>query len=215
MQKIFIKALENTMYYRGIPVFIYKINYPYFITTCSTTSAEYINNYYAQKARSTEKYSRTVLYPQALNSARYIQGTRPFNSYTLNVDYKITYNSGCLTSLYTDTYVYMGGAHGATTRTSDTWDFKTGKQLFLSDFYSIAPGSLAKLQNNITNQITEDLKENPGSYFDDYATLVKNSFNPKSFFLVPNGFVIYFQQYDIAPYSSGLPEFEIPLRLGQ
>lgn len=212
MQKIFQKTLEDTMYYRDIPVFIYKINYPYFTTTCSTTSAQYINAYYTNNAKSTEEYCRTVLYPQALESARYIQDTRPFFSYTFNVDFNITYNSGCLTSLFMDTYMYMGGAHGATTRTSNTWNFKTGEQLLLSDFYSSTPYALSNLQKNIANQIDERLIVTPGSYFDDYKTLLKNSFNSKSFYLMPNSLVIYFQQYDIAPYSSGLPEFSIPLR---
>lgn len=30
--------------------------------------------------------------------------------------------------------------------------------------------------------------------------------------MTPDGIVIYFQQYDIAPYSSGLPEFELHFR---
>ncbi|MFU2363539.1 MAG: RsiV family protein, partial [Clostridiales bacterium] len=33
--------------------------------------------------------------------------------------------------------------------------------------------------------------------------------NFDSYYLTPKGIVIYFQQYDIAPYSSGLPEFLI------
>jgi len=47
-------------------------------------------------------------------------------------------------------------------------------------------------------------------YFDDYEKNVANYFNPKSFYLVPDGIVIYFQQYEIAPYASGIPQFTIP-----
>lgn len=212
MQKIFQKTLKDTMYYKDNPIFIYEINYPYFTTTCSTTSANYINNYYAHNAKSTEEYCRTVLYPQALESARYIPNTQPFNSYTLTVEYKITYNSDCITSLYMDTYTYMGGAHDAVTRTSYTWNFKTGEQLLLSDFYPITTYSLFSLQQNIANQIAARLKVTPDSYFDNYKTLLKSIFNPKNFYLTPKGLVIYFQQYDIAPYTGGLPEFSIPLR---
>lgn len=214
MQKIYKRTLEDTMYYNEIQVFNYKINYPYFTTTCSTTSAQYINAFYAYNAKSTEEYCRTILYSQAVDTARYIQNDRPFFSYTYIVDFSITYNLGCLTSLFMDTYMYMGGAHGSTTRTSNTWNFKTGEQLLLSDFYSLTPCSLSDLQMNIANQIAERLIETPGAYFEDYKTLIKNTFNPKSFYLVPNGMVIYFQQYDIAPYASGLPEFSISLNLG-
>lgn len=210
MQTVTPKTLEDTMHYRDIPVFIYKINYPSFLTTCSAEAAQSINEYYAYTAKSAQEYCRTVLYPQAVESARYIQDSRPFNSYTVEIDYKITYNSACITSLYTDTYTYMGGAHGETKRTSDTWSFETGEKLRLNDIYPLTPASLHRLQENIELQIRERLKVSPSTYFDDYSSLLQDFFNPNSFYLGPSGFVIYYQQYDIAPYATGLPEFLIP-----
>lgn len=212
MQTVFQKTLKDTMYYNNIPVFIYQINYPCFTTTCSTVSAENINNHYIYDAEQTEAYCRTVLYPQALDSARYLQPASPFNSYTFEVTFKITFNAGCFTSLYLDTSMYMGGAHGQTKRKSDTWDFKTGKRILLRDICRNTPDYLPKLQKSIAGQIKERLQTEPGSYFDDYEMLLQKSFNPNSYYLTPNSFVIYFQQYDIAPYVSGLPEFSFPLR---
>lgn len=204
------KELKDTMYYRNIPVFIYQIKYPFFSSTCSLASARSINKYYEQTAKEAEDYCRTVLYPQALSSAKYIQDDRPFNSYTFDMIYKITYNSGCLTSLYRDSYTYMGGAHGETKRTSETWDFKTGTQLQLNDIYPLSSASRYSLQQCMQQQAAMRLKENPGSYFDNYKTLLADSFHPGNFYLCPGCFVIYYQQYDIAPYSTGLPEFYFP-----
>ena len=52
-------------------------------------------------------------------------------------------------------------------------------------------------------------------YFEDYCKLVLDSFNPEQFYLVPRGntydLVIYFQQYDIAPYSTGIPTFQMKI----
>lgn len=210
MQTIVQKALADTIYYRNIPVFIYEINYPHFSTTCSQYSAYIINEYYNYFAEMTEVYCHTVLYPQALESVRYIQDNRPFNSYTLHVNYKITYNRGCITSLYMDTFTYMGGAHGETKRVSNTWDFTTGMEIQLNHIYPITPAFLYELQKEIGTQIAEQRKASPGSYFDNYQSLLLHSFNPESFYLLPGIFVIYFQQYDIAPYSSGIPEFSFP-----
>ena len=56
--------------------------------------------------------------------------------------------------------------------------------------------------------------KNGATYFDDYAKLIQNTFNPDSFYLFPGGVVIYFQQYDIAPYATGLPEFVLPVPPG-
>lgn len=72
------------------------------------------------------------------------------------------------------------------------------------------PESTYKLKEYIEQQIAERLKSNPGSYFDDYSSLLQTSFNPDSYYLLPGGYVIYFQQYDIAPYATGLPEFFYP-----
>ena len=195
------------MYYRYIPVFIYQINYPSFTTTCNWAAGKAVNTHYAALARSTEAYCRNVLFPQAVNDKRYVPATPPFNSYTLQADYKITYNNGCITSLYTDTHTYMGGALGETKRTSDTWDFHTGKRLELTDVYPLSPASLYRLQTSIAQQITERLKENPGSFFDDYRTLLLDTFHVNQFYLRPESGVIYYQQSDIAPYAAGLPEF--------
>ena len=64
-----------------------------------------------------------------------------------------------------------------------------------------------KVQKTIEGQIIEQLKTSPQSYFDDYAKLVAKTLNLNSFYLTPDGVVLYFQQYDIAPYAAGFPEF--------
>lgn len=213
MQVIKDITLKDTLFYRNIPVFIYQIIYPSFTTTCSASSAQKINNYYTQKAKAAEAYCRTVLYPLAAERARYIpESDQAFNSSTFDVTYKITYNHKCTTSLYMDAYTYMGGAHGETKRTSDTWDFTTGTKLSLKDVYALTPTSLQMLQSSIEQQISDRLKENPGSYFEDYKTLLQKTLDISSYYIQPGLIVIYFQQYDIAPYATGLPEFYFPLQ---
>lgn len=202
------KILNDTMLYGNIPVFTYHIAYPSFSTTCVLSAAQTANIYYMQLAENTEQYCRTVLYPQAVESARYITSNHPpFNRYTLDMNYQITYNSGCITSLYMDTYTYMGGAHQELERISDTWDFSTGKQLHLDDISALTPAALNGLQTSVERQIAERLKESPGSYFEDYPYLLRNKFNQNHFFLRPGYIVIYYQQYEIAPYATGIPEF--------
>lgn len=211
MQTITELTLSNTMFYRNIPVFTYHITYPSFSTTCALAAAQTANTYYMQLAETTEQYCRTVLYPQAVESAGYIPVNEPpFNRYTLDMNYHVTYNSGCITSLYMDTRTYMGGAHQELKRTSDTWDFNSGRQLHLSSIFPLTPAALAGLQTAIERQITERLKESPGAYFEDYPNLLRNNFNQRQFFLRPGHIVIYYQQYEIAPYATGIPEFSIP-----
>ena len=211
MQTIIRQTLKDTMYSNKIPVFLYTIHYPSFQTTCSIDGAQKVNAYYTSAARKTEAYCRTVLYPMALESAQYIQTNQPpFHSYELTVDYQITYNRNCITSLIMNQYTFMGGAHGETLRTSATWDFHTGNQLPLERFYPRTSSFPKSLLNEIEGQIIGRLKATPSAYFPDYAALLQEHFQPENYYLRPGGIVIYYQQYDIAPYASGIPEYFFP-----
>lgn len=210
MQKIRNKTLKDILFYNDIAVFTYKIDYPFFLTTCSTSAARGINAYYAAKAEKLEQYCRTILYDEAVESARYIQKNYPpFRSYELEEVYTVTYNERCITSLYTERYTYMGGAHGATERNSDTWDFRSGRKIALSDFYPGNTDFADHIKDCIEKQTAQRLKAAPSTYFDNYPELIRQNFHLENYYMNPDGIVIYFQQYDIAPYSSGLPEFEL------
>ena len=211
MQTIINNILQDTMYYHNMPVFIYKINYPSFGTTCSKAAAQKINKHYTRAARAAEAFCRTELYNQTVKNLRYRQPDGPVQSYTFDVVYEITYNLGCITSLYIDTYRFMGGAHGETKRTSDTWDFHTGSAITLNDILQLSSISLHNLHQCIAQQIRERLTLSPGSYFDDYSSLLLDNFDLANFYLQDNKIVIYYQQYDIAPNSTGIPEFYFPL----
>lgn len=205
------KSFEDTMYYGNILVLTYKIYYPCIVSTCYSASAKSINYFYYQEAKNNEDYCRTVLYQMAQENAQNNEGM-PFHNYEFVVDFTVTYNKCSIISLYSDTYSYTGGAHGNTIRTSNTWDFRTCTLLQLGDIYSLTPNSLSKLQKCIEQQIAERLIENPGIYFDNYKFLLRDYFNANNFYLQPCNGIIYYQHYDIAPYSTGIPEFCFPIR---
>lgn len=201
---------KDTMQYNGIDVLNYTIRYPVFHSDCNPAASAWINEYYSEKAEKKEQYSRLALYPQAVDVARYIkENDPPFNAYEFSVNYTIALNKGCMVSLFMDEYNYMGGAHGLTVRTSDTWDFSKGRRITLKELYGADPSYKGRIIEDINNQISGLLKLKPQTFFEDYEKLVQNTFHPESFFLTPEGIVIYFQQYDIAPYAAGFPEFPV------
>lgn len=99
---------------------------------------------------------------------------------------------------------FQDGAHGNTIRTSQTWNLKKGEMVPLEYFFN-NPYFMVEILKQINSQILE----NPEIYFENTCNLVLETFNSKNFYLTPSGIVIYFQQYDIAPYSSGIPTFTI------
>lgn len=213
MQTVSTKTLQDTMYYRAIAVFTYQIDYPHFSVPLHMDVEQKVNQYYILQSQKTEHYCHTVLFPQAVESARYIQTNRPpFYSYQFQSIFQVTLNQDCITSLYMDQYEYMGGAHGSTLRLSDTWNLHEGVRLTLDQFYPSDPDFSQKIFRMIEIQIAERLKDSPSSYFDNYAALIRQNFHPENFYLKPEGIIIYYQQYDIAPYSTGIPTFTIPFQ---
>ncbi len=208
MLKVCREVLEDSMYYDNILVLTYKIYYP--CIDSNAASVKNINDLYFLEAKNIERHCRTVLYQLAQDDARDAID-RPFNRHEFVRDFTVTYNVKNILSLYTDAYTYTGGAHGNTVRTSNTWNLVTGTLIQLGEVYPLTPNSIINLRVCIQQQISERLQENPGTFFENYTFLLNDTFNASNFFLQPFHGTIYYQQYDIAPYSTGIPEFYFPI----
>ncbi|MCY6959188.1 DUF3298 and DUF4163 domain-containing protein [Clostridium brassicae] len=121
-----------------------------------------------------------------------------------NVDYKVSYNRNDFLSLYVDYYQYTGGAHGSTTRKCYNIDLKTGKVLNLKDMFS----ENSNYKEIINKIVKTEIQKNPEKYFqEDFQGIA----DEQCFVVEGDDLVIYFQQYEIAPYAAGILEFKIPL----
>ncbi|SHE49178.1 DUF3298 and DUF4163 domain-containing protein [Clostridium fallax] len=128
--------------------------------------------------------------------------------FELDTDYKIGLNKENLLSFYIDYYQYTGGNHGITTRRSYNFDLKSGKQFKLKHMFKKG----YDYKSIINSEIKKQINENPQYYFNngnEFKGISKN----QDFYLTDDSIVIYFQLYEIAPYSSGIREFKIPLSL--
>lgn len=199
--------IEDKMEYNGETVLSYKIEYPQFISVHYEQSLKAINRYYLKKAYSIQRYYRSKLYKLAVEQYIYSKENNfPIRIYEGITEYKITYNMACVISLFFDNYIYSGGAHGNTERTSDTWDLQRNKKFRLSEFF----GCSLDYRNYIFQHIKTQVQKEPVIYFDDYEKLILENFKAQNFYCTPKGIVLYYQQYDIAPYSSGIRKFLIP-----
>jgi hypothetical protein len=151
------------------------------------------------------------LYQMAMVEYEYsVANNYPIREFEAFVDFVVTYNQNCMISLYFDQYEYAGGAHGLTVRYSDTWNLTKSKRMELGDFFPHRSNYKDFLIQTINKQIEDELTKENAMYFEDYEKLVKENFKTNNFYLSKEGLVIYFQQYDIAPYAAGIPTFVIP-----
>lgn len=210
MNKIENRILKGNLEYKNTVILTYKIEYPQIIFSKYTRGKERFNNYNKKKAINLEKYIKTDLYENAKEVYEYNKANGyPIMVYEVISEYNITYNEGFIISLYQDEYQFTGGAHGNTIRTSQNWNLKDTSIIPLSNFFPNNTYYTIDILKEINKQIKTQIEEGKNQYFENYCELVLETFNLNSYYITPNAIAIYFQQYDIAPYSSGIPVFLI------
>ena len=205
---ISMNEYKKILKYNNIEALELSIKYPK-ISLANTQAEDLINNQIMMEVSQFIRYSR-YLYKQAIKGYHEAQANDyPFHSYSAFMEYTVTYNENCFLSLYFDRYVFTGGAHGNTVRSSDTWELCYGTKLSLSSFFKPGTDYKSLLIDEMIKQ-AEVIQQKEGIYFDDYKELIIKNFNEDNFYLSPLGITIYYQQYDVAPYSTGIVEFTIP-----
>lgn len=128
----------------------------------------------------------------------------PYNGVT---SYQVMLNNKNLLSIPITYYEYTGGAHGMTNLIGYNFNPISGKSLSLNDLFK-SPDYMPYLKNIITTSIKLD----PDIYFNDSVDYINSLKEFKNFYVSDTFLVIFFNQYEIAPYSSGIREFKIPLK---
>lgn len=156
------------------------------------------------------KDNKYRLFPQAVElykeSIEKGYPVRPFESV---LNYTVTYNTADYLSMYSDRYEYTGGAHGNTLRRSSTYDLRTGRTLPLEAFFPRGFDYATVFLEAILTEARRIMETEP-VFFENYEELIVKYFDPDNYYLTEKGVAIYYQQYEIAPYSTGIVVFEIP-----
>lgn len=206
--KIEKRELKADLKYKGTVVLTYKIEYPEMTESNYNFGKKIFNEFNKQKSLDLENYAKGDLFREAKELYDYNTANGyPAMVYEVDLQYEVTYNKDNIVSLYFDQYEFSGGAHGSTIRTSQNWNLIMGSQLPLSYFYPNTPNYVLDILKSINMQIREQIEVGNNYYFENYCELVIETFNLESYYITSKGIVVYFQQYDIAPYSSGIPVF--------
>lgn len=211
MERSFISVkkiiLRNTLKHNGETLLKYRIEYPEFGSSCALPCLETINRLYMDRALEYRRYCETELF--ALAITQYLEDLAngfPVRIFEAAAVFEATYLNSCALSLYTDRYEYAGGAHGKTARDSQTWDLRLCRLMELRQLVNCPPCHNAY----VLSQVEAQIRLQPDLYFENYGELIVSTFNEKNFYATPKGITVYYQQYDIAPYSSGIRDFLLP-----
>ena len=212
-------TMESELSHQQNAVLHYKITYPQFSGTYFQRMLCEMNCLYKAKAQALQQGRVRELFCQATNEVAGAQTQETENNarmprYDLAVTFQTPFNQNGVLSLYFDQYEFTGGAHGNTIRCSESWNLQRGSCLLMRDLFARPVNYKAYLIEHINKQIAEQMETDDTIYFDDYACLTVRYFNERQFYLTPEGIVVYYQQYEIAPYSTGIPTFVIPYSQG-
>lgn len=114
--------------------------------------------------------------------------------------------SGIMSILFTD-YLYSGGAHGRTIKTGRTFNLITGKEYSLKSLFKPDTDYVTAISNEIKKQIKE--RKMTDQQLVKFEKISKN----EDYYLTKDSLVIYFSEYEYFPYSFGIQEFPIPLKV--
>lgn len=125
--------------------------------------------------------------------------------YEFKIGYEMKYNKDGVISILMTYYSYTGGAHGMGAMSAYNYNIVQGKELKLQDVFNkdINPNDIIK------DEVIKQMQANKGNYFDDSPAVIRNYKEPFNFYVTEKGVVVFFSEYEIAPYSSGIPEFLI------
>jgi len=127
--------------------------------------------------------------------------------FMFNMHYEVKYNENNLLSVLITDYEYTGGAHGNHVVESYNFNVLTGERLYLPDVAK-SQSALNKIKNYVIADLTKRAKAGE-SFFVEWFPDIKMD-KERLFYFTPNGIVIKFGLYEIAPYVSGTPEVKVP-----
>ncbi len=119
-----------------------------------------------------------------------------------NFKYEVVSNILSLTVKFSQ---FTGGAHPMAYVRNYNFDLNTGELIKLKDLFNKKGGENYK--TIIDNFIINQMNKSPEMYFkEDFKGIGENV----QYYLTKDSVVVFFQLYEVAPYSSGIVEFKIP-----
>ncbi|HBQ63833.1 MAG TPA: hypothetical protein DD727_02690 [Clostridiales bacterium] len=99
-----------------------------------------------------------------------------------------------------------------TTRKGDTWDLAVQllpRKLSLGSLFQPGTPYRRIILEEIRRQALLNIAQGNDIYFEDVEKNIIQYFDPKNYYLVPEGVAVYYPLYSLAPYAAGILVFVI------
>jgi len=199
---------ETFMDDTGSPVLEAKIVYPQIFNADSKNEIDIINQYLYEQMKAYRDIIATegVYYAREDKDAS-VAGEYEFMIHTYTQTPKITYNGNGYLSIVYFRMEVTGGARPNIYLKAESFKVTTGERLSLEDFLGYRAEST--VANVAAREIRLARQKGDTSYYDTYSRDVKRWYDPEDFYLSGKALTAFYQTDTIAPYTSGIPSFNI------
>ena len=199
-------AAEREWTVEGIPVLTAAVELPQ--PQGADAVSRRIRRYYQAQCKAFLRYCERWLFPKAEAEYRAaLAASAPLPCFRAELGYRVTYNSGGLWSLYTQSREVTG--HTLLTRRGDTWDLSAGYPVPLSAFFPARSPWRRQLLALAAEDIQRQERAGIARYDPEWRKKLRR-FNSRNYYLTEEGLTYFFPMYAIAPAAEAIPAFTLP-----
>ena len=199
-------AAEREWTVEGIPVLTAAVELPQPLDADAVSRR--IRRYYQAQCKAFLRYCERWLFPQAEAEYRAaLAASAPLPCFRAELGSRVTYNSGGLWSLYTQSREVTG--HTLLTRRGDTWDLAAGYPVPLSAFFPARSLWRRQLLALAAEDIQRQERAGIARYDPEWRKKLRR-FNSRNYYLTEEGLTYFFPMYAIAPAAEAIPAFTLP-----
>ena len=199
-------AAEREWTVEGIPVLTAAVELPQ--PQGADAVSRRIRRYYQAQCKAFLRYCERWLFPQAEAEYRAaLAASAPLPCFRAELGYRVTYNSGGLWSLYTQSREVTG--HTLLTRRGDTWDLAAGYPVPLSAFFPARSLWRRQLLALAAEDIQRQERAGIARYDPEWRKKLRR-FNSRNYYLTEEGLTYFFPMYAVAPAAEAIPAFTLP-----
>lgn len=199
------ETLSGTESDNGATVLSYEIRYPVFAAADgSSASPDKLNAGLAGLAAEYKTYALEELLTYAKQAHAAGDNTLP---YTVTVDFEVEVCSINAVSVVFTKTEHAGETRDSFTRRAYNYSPVNSSAFSLSNIFSVSSSTYL---SNIYDAVLAEIEKNPSLYYGDYPNLVKFFELSARWYFSEDGLVVFFNPFEIAPYSAGIVEFTLP-----
>ena len=170
-----------------------------------------IRAFYRLQSRAFFRYCQGELRPWAARECRAArENSLPMPDFRAELAFQETYLSGRQWSLYTELWEDAAPGLPMRRRWGDVWDLATGYPVALSAFFPSGARWKRKLLAIAAEEMERREKRGLSAYYPDWRRRLRRFFNPRNYYITPDGLTLFFPMCALAPPMEGIPSFVCP-----